>query len=111
MDSCGLWFFVVVFFFFPQATPLPSLHLVTRIWPWLAQTVGALSWTGRVWQDAPGCRQPLPRLALLLSSVFRDELPGDGEGLLRGPSPTLGERVLLQFWETAALKSAFRFAH
>lgn len=52
---------VLFFYFFSGLPPCHlSLHLVTRIRPWLAQTVSALSWTGRVWQDAPGRRQPPP---------------------------------------------------
>lgn len=64
------------------------------------QTVGALSWTGGVWRDAPGHHQPSPSpgLALLTSSFFRDEPPwrwGWGGVHFWGPPPTLGERVLL----------------
>lgn len=90
----------VVFFFFFQATPLPSLTLFGYQDPALADADSRLIVLNR--SSVAGCSwlQPVPHpvLAFLLSSLFRDELPGEG-GLLSESSTCPGREGAPPVWE------------
>lgn len=97
-----------------RVTRLPlchlSLYLVTRIQPWLMQTVGPLFWTGRVWQDAPGCSQSP---ALCWPFCFHPCLGMSSlrmGGCFQGPLPALGERCSSSMGITRCFKCSFQIS-